>query len=287
MNRRKRVLIVFLGVAAIALAAIWSQLPGIGARLLLVPYRSHAAADPPAGIESTTLAGDGVELAAWRGRGEGDFRGTLVYLHGVADTRASGAGVLRAFRRKGFDVVAYDSRAHGDSGGEFCTYGYHEKKDLGKVIDTFRPGPVVLIGSSLGGAVALQAAAEDDRISLVVAAESFSSLERIVHERAPSFFSETTTTEALRIAEEKARFRIGEVSPETAAAQLGIPVLVLHGEADTDTLPEHSKRIHAALNGSAELILVPGAAHCESLQPSTWRQVESWIDRNLPIAVTR
>lgn len=84
-------------------------------------------------------------------------------------------------------MVAYDSRAHGDSAGEFCTYGYYEKQDLQRVIDGIDGRPIVVIGTSLGAAVALQAAAEDSRIDGVVAAESFSDLPTVATERAPWF----------------------------------------------------------------------------------------------------
>jgi pimeloyl-ACP methyl ester carboxylesterase len=47
-------------------------------------------------------------------------------------------------------VIAYDSRRHGESGGDVCTYGYYEKEDLRRVIDALERGPVVLMGTSLG-----------------------------------------------------------------------------------------------------------------------------------------
>ena len=74
-------------------------------------------------------------------------------------------------------MVASDSRARGDSQGEACTYGFFEKQDLHRVMNTVGSGPVVLIGTSLGAAVALQEAAESNpRVSAVVAAETFSNL---------------------------------------------------------------------------------------------------------------
>ena len=97
------------------------------------------------------------------GEGVGDRRGTLIYLHGVADNRASGAGVIERFRKRGFDVVAYDSRAHGESDGDACTYGFYEKQDLRRVLDSVGVGPIVLVGCSLGAAVALQLAADEPR----------------------------------------------------------------------------------------------------------------------------
>ena len=41
-------------------------------------------------------------------------------------------GAIDRFQRRGVDVVAFDSRAHGESDGEMCTYGYWEKRDLAR-----------------------------------------------------------------------------------------------------------------------------------------------------------
>ena len=57
-----------------------------------------------------------------------------------------------------------------------------------------------------------------------------------------------------------------------------IPVLLLHGAKDTDTSPDHSRRVFAALAGPKRLILVPGARHNESLRPDVWNEVETWLD---------
>jgi uncharacterized protein len=84
----------------------------------------HASAP----FEEVDLVGAGVTLKGWRLPATGPKRGTLIYLHGIADNRMSGTGIAERFAQKGFDVVAYDSRAHGESGGDACTYGYHENK---------------------------------------------------------------------------------------------------------------------------------------------------------------
>lgn len=274
---RKRLVICGLG-ALVLVGGIVSQLPSIGAALVLHPLHRKVKAAPPAGCRTVTLEGDGVSLQGWRGEAEGTPRGTLIYLHGVSDNRASAAGVLEHFRQRGFDVVGYDSRAHGESGGAVCTYGYFEKRDLERVIDTVRPGPVVLIGSSLGAAVALQTAAEDRRVSAVVAAEVFSDLRTVVTERAPFFFSSGAVVEACRIAERKGHFQFDAVSPLAAAGSITAPVLLIHGEADIDTPPDHSRRVFAALAGPKRLILVPGAKHNEALHGEIWREIESWLD---------
>ena len=201
-----------------------------------------------------------------------------MYLHGISDTRASGVGVLERFSRRGFEGVAYDSRGHGESGGTRTTYGYFEKRDLQRVMDVLPDGPVVLIGSSLGAAVALQAAAIDRRISAVVAAECFCDLRTVVADRAPFFFSASAVARSIALAERKGHYSADAVSPVASAGAIRIPVLLIHGEADEDTPPEHSRRIYRALGGPKRLIEVPGAGHGESLRGTVWEEVEAWID---------
>jgi pimeloyl-ACP methyl ester carboxylesterase len=222
-----------------------------------------------------------VALRGWVCVPAGPSRGPIVFRHGIADHRDSAAGVIARFRPRGFRVVAYDSRAHGESGGDACTYGFYEKEDLRRVIDTLPPAPVVLIGTSLGAAVALQEAAADARVSAIVAAETFSDLRTVATERAPLVFTRTAIERAFRLAESQAHFRVDDVSPQRAAGRIAVPVLLIHGAADTDTPPAHSERVRAALKGPSQLILVPGAHHNESLSGrEIWTIIESWIDRS-------
>ncbi len=169
----------FVAILVIALGIGSSQLPAAGAGGLLHPWRRPLAESLPATCREITLPGDDVTLKGWQCRPSTPPRGTVVYLHGVADNRASGIGVIDRFGRRGFEVVAYDSRAHGESGGDVCTYGFFEKRDLHRVLDRLAAGPIVLIGTSLGAAVALQEAAQDPRVTAVVAAETFSDLRTV------------------------------------------------------------------------------------------------------------
>ena len=268
-------LAVFL---AIGVGVAMSQLPALGAGGLLHPARHRVTQHPPDSCEDVAFAGAGVGLRGWRCHAPGPRRGTLVYLHGIADNRTSATSIIGRFGPRGFDVVAYDGRAHGESEGDACTYGFFEKQDLRRVLDTVEPGPVVLMGTSLGAAVALQAAAEDSRVSAVVAAETFSDLRAVATERAPFFFTRTTIARAFQLAEQQGHFPVDAVSPATAAAAITAPVLLIHGDSDTDTPPDHSKRVFARLTGPKRLILVPGAGHNQSLRADVWEEIERWID---------
>jgi dipeptidyl aminopeptidase/acylaminoacyl peptidase len=136
---------------------------------------------------------------------------------------------------------------------------------------------VAVIGVSLGAAVAIQAAAEDPRVSQVVAISTFSDLRTVASERAPFFASAGNIREAIAIAEKQANFVVDEVSPVHAAARLSIPVLLIHGAVDRETPPAHSERVYQALKEPKRLLLLPKSGHAVSLDEATWRIIDEWL----------
>lgn len=268
--------VLLLAVLSGCMPASW------GAGALLHPYRRHVTMPRPAGAEDLEVQSAGVRIRGWRFRHSGPARGTVIYLHGSADNRTSGVSVAERFTRRGYDVIAYDSRAHGESEGEACTYGYYEKQDLRRVIDAVEPGPVAVLGISLGGAVALQAAAIDARIRTVVSVSTFSDLRTVATERAPRIASKDEIEAAFRLAETIAHFQVDDVSPVASARHITVPVLLVHGQDDRETPAAHSQRIFAALPGPKRLVLVPGAGHNDALRPDVWTAIEAWIDAACP-----
>jgi uncharacterized protein len=256
--------------------------PGWAANALLHPPKRPVTQVPTVKFEKVDLD-VGIHLAGWMFRTEHNpRRGLLVYLHGLGDNRSSGISIAQHFNALGFDVLAYDSRAHGDSGGDACTYGFYEKADLSRAVDKLGGGPIVAFGVSLGAGIALQAAAEDPRIALVVAVAPISDLKTAATERAPFFASRANIDEAFRIAERQAAFRADDVNPAAAATRIHAPVMVIHGANDQETPPAHSERVYAALAGPKKLLLVPGADHNDALTADAWRQIDDWIASHWP-----
>jgi uncharacterized protein len=271
-------LLTCLAAAPACMPASW------GASALLHPTRHKAGRQPTRAFEPFEWQGDGgplpsagVPLVGWWFHAPGTARGTVVYLHGVADNRASGIGIAEHFVPMGFDVVTYDSRAHGESGGEACTYGFYEKRDLARVIDHLPRRPIVVMGTSMGAAVALQAAAEDSRIAAVISISAFSDLRTAAAERAPFFASRTNIEDAFNLAGAEGRFRVADVSPVAAAPRITVPVLLIHGDADKETPYAHALRIFAALRDPKRLITIPGGGHGGGLTPDVWRQLDGWL----------
>ena len=270
-------------VAAVCLCALVASCmpPSWAANALLHPSRRPVTQVPTGKYEKVDLD-VGIHLVGWLFRTDRPRRGLLVYLHGLGDNRSSGIWIAQHFNALGFDVLAYDSRAHGESGGDACTYGFYEKKDLSRALDKLGGGPIVAFGVSLGAGIALQAAAEDPRIALVVAVAPISDLRTAAAERAPFFASRANVDEAFRIAEREGAFQADEVNPAMAATKIHAPVLVIHGADDRETPPAHSERVYAALAGPKKLVLVPGAHHNDSLTTEVWKQIDDWIASHWP-----
>jgi len=276
MSRRPTILVLLL----LAIGAGACMPPSWAANALLHPQRHPVNRQPNRPVDAVEFDGAGVKLKGWWFHAA-DKRGTVVVLHGVADNRGSSIGVADHFLARGFDVIAYDSRAHGESEGDVCTYGFYEKEDLRRVLDRVDTKPIVLMGFSLGAAVALQAAAVDRRIAVVMAVSPFSDLRTVGSERAPFFASKGNISDAFKLAENEGKFRADDVSPMAAAPHITAPTLTIHGARDDETPPAHSQRIFAALRGPKRLILVPNGDHHRVLDAGVWREIDSWLDAAL------
>jgi len=95
----------------------------------------------------------------------GPARGVAVIVHGLGEHSGRYDGLARRLAAQGFAVVGYDQRGHGRSPGARGRIARDDSllADLSRVIDLARkahPGPLLLIGHSLGGLVAARFVAE-------------------------------------------------------------------------------------------------------------------------------
>jgi pimeloyl-ACP methyl ester carboxylesterase len=116
--------------------------------------------------QGRTVRADGVELAWKRLPGRGP---TLVFLPGFrSDMEGSKALHLAAFAaRRGQAMLRFDYSGHGASGGRFedGTIGLWTEDAL-QVIEGQTEGPLLLVGSSMGGWIGLNVAlARPDRVA--------------------------------------------------------------------------------------------------------------------------
>ncbi|WP_433466606.1 alpha/beta fold hydrolase [Spirillospora sp. CA-128828] len=103
---------------------------------------------------------------------DGPPRGTIVVTGGFDEYVEEGLPLLAATRRAGYRVIAFDGPGQGGALEDArlpLTPAWEEP--VGALLDHFEVTDVTLIGISLGGGLAIRAAAFDDRVRRVVAAD--------------------------------------------------------------------------------------------------------------------
>jgi uncharacterized protein len=255
--------------------------------------RNLAERDHATLADVSVSAGDGVTLRAWLftlSQVNGD---AVILLHGVADNRSGMLGNADLLLHHGFSVLLPDARAHGQSGGPIATYGVTEAADLRLWFEwlqqTLAPRCVDGIGDSMGAAILLQSLAVEPHFCAVVAESSFASFREASYDRIGQWFhtgpwlGRTLLRPALDAGFLYADFRYAinfdRASPEDAVARTTVPVLLIHGLADTNLPPRHSQRIKAA-NPNVDLWEPPKADHCgaSTASPAEYeRRVLGWF----------
>lgn len=93
----------------------------------------------------------------------------VILLHGGGQTRHSWSGAARALAQRGYRVVNFDARGHGDSGwSDHGAYSLDDRVADLAAITARLDQPFALVGASLGGATSIHAVASDLRPSAVV-----------------------------------------------------------------------------------------------------------------------
>jgi alpha-beta hydrolase superfamily lysophospholipase len=118
-------------------------------------------------MESTLRTYDGLSLHRrdWPLPEGSAVRGTVLLVHGLGEHIGRYDAVAQRLNAEGFSVAGYDQRGHGRSHGARGRIASADAllRDLSLVIDAARaarPGPLVLLGHSMGGSVAARYVAE-------------------------------------------------------------------------------------------------------------------------------
>ena len=242
-------------------------------------------------VDISVYTRDGMKLAGWFVLRPTQARGTIIYLHGLGDNKISGLPIAKLFHDHHYNICLFDSRRHGDSEGGFCTYGYHEKWDVGAIISALersygaRLGKIGLFGASMGAAVALQEAEIDPRVAAVVAEACFTDLRTIsldYQKRLIKVRWKFLGDLVMRRAERLADFEADQVSPLKAVEAVRIPLLFVHGTRDSFIDHRYSEILYQSARDPKEVYFIKGAYHNDTWAVGGSEYVEkllSFFDR--------
>lgn len=242
----------------------------------------------------TLRAADGITLSGYWLSAERP-RGTVLLVHGIRGFKEYWwyMDQPRQLLEAGYNVVAFDNRAHGRSGGEYCTYGYMERGDVSCIIDYIeqrQPGlPLAVWGHSLGGSIALLAMEDDQRIDAGIIESTFTDMHQIVYDYGqrmmkgfnPRFLSDYVTDRAAGIAGFDAHY----IKPLRAVGRIDKPLFLAHGDADHRVKFDYGKRLYECTGSACKTFYpVPGAKHIkiwEAGGPAYHQAVLSFLKENL------
>jgi uncharacterized protein len=192
----------------------------------------------------------------------------VVIVHGAGSAKENHFDFGRAARAHGFAAVAYDQRGHGKSEGLFGPTAIEDAVSMCELLAEAAPA-VALRGSSLGGFVAIHAAAGWGEAAAVIAicpAPEDLLLRGLRSETLTEFEMDREGIEpwleALDLYE-----AVGRLGPKTA-------LLLMHAEGDEQVPYTISQELLTAAKEPKRLLLLPGGHH-RSLQHDGEMQGES------------
>ena len=237
------------------------------------------------------LRENGVSLAP-----SGEVVGTLVILHGRSGMKEDYLAVAERYCAIGFRCVIPDLPGHGANPARFATYGVKEGEMVLRCYReatarfTFPAEPCVVLGQSMGGSVAIHAAAlPDSPFQAMVVVSTFDRLDTVIRSQTESLLGPVlggaVRAPADMVFGWKTDVRISEINPVGKAAKIIIPTMVVHGDSDTTVPTAAGKKLYAAFPDRTEKkwLTVPTAGHSNVLVTDypLYAEMGEWLLRYL------
>lgn len=237
-------------------------------------------------VEFPSRKGD-VMLSGWYLPSAGCEAG-LILVHGISSNRTTREATQIASRMIDacFNVLLFDLRAHGTSGGDRITGGIDEAKDVLGAYDYLRErggraDRIGVLGRSMGAGAAVLAAAEEPELRALVLDGTYAKVDDLISFEiarktpVPEWVAPVFIPGASMLARALYGIDLSKLVPERVIASVEMPILVIHGDSDTRIPLEHGLRVHQAAHPDSEIWIVPGADHGEAFN----NQPDEYIER--------
>lgn len=238
-------------------------------------------------------AKDGLILNAGYYENAGSHKWAVV-IHGYRSNHENAGHFAQRYYDEGFQVLAPDLRACGESEGDFVGMGWLDRTDILSwtdwIIEQDPQAQIVLHGVSMGAATVMMTSGEDtsDAVKVFVEDCGYTNVWEV-------FASELKLRFGLPefpimyvsnfIASMRAGYQFDEASSLNQLAECTKPMLFIHGTAD-DFIPfDMLDRLYEAkTDGEKEKIVAEGAGHgeaCYLLGDEYWNRVFEFVGRYL------
>lgn len=215
---------------------------------------------------------DSIKLRGWFIGSQNSLTApTIIIAHGLGASKSDFINLSGFLSSNGFNVLLFDFRAHGESGGKSCSLGLKEQMDITAALDyiisrkNLKNKNIGLYGFSLGGSAGILTASKDLRIKAIVADTPFPRLYTISADvikrtyHLPSFPFMQLANVFYRLS-----FGgwIGQVAPADVIHLISPrPILLITSDIDQMTPIYHARELIRKAGEPKELWVIEGATH--------------------------
>lgn len=197
------------------------------------------------------VGANGDRLHAFWAAAEDPTAPALLYLHGARWNLTGSVNRIERWRRMGFSVLAIDYRGFGQSTNVSPTeaLSYEDAEAAWEFLGRERPGrPRVIVGHSLGGAIAAELALRRPEAAGVVLEATFTSIRDMVKRTAWGFLPVGVILHQ-------------EFDTLAKIPRLAAPLIIVHGTEDRVVPVEMGERLYRAATAPKRFIRVEGGSH--------------------------
>ena len=224
-----------------------------------------------------------------------EFPAAAILCHGMESNKESKklVALSRALAERGILTLRFDFACAGESSGKFEEITYSgEVEDLKAAFNfmlRYHVKKIGILGSSMGGSVALLFAAEEKSVAVLVTiaapvhpekiSENLLNQDEVRQWRQVGFFTYHGRRINVSLLDDLQKVNIPE-----AARKISCPVLVVHGDADETVPVGEARELYSQLTSPKGIRILQGADHRLSnpslLEEALEGSVE-WITRHL------
>jgi len=251
----------------------------IAASFLITNSRFHFRERGPSTPEAVGLSvtpvefmsQDNVPLRGWWSPGD-DAMPVIVFVHGLNRSRLELLERGADANRRGYGVLLFDLRNHGESGKAYTTIGIFESRDVCAASQLVKAKagkrPQILWGVSMVASSAILAAKQCPGFAAIISDSSFLSFrDTVAHHlglifRLPAF---PIANLIVAITAYRMGFNPDDGDVEAAIHSINTPILFIAGGADRRMPPALAERmLNASPSPLKQFVIVPGAGHGEA-----------------------
>ena len=199
----------------------------------------------------------------------------VICFHGYTSEGLNDYSTLAIFyRENGYNLLIVDERAHGKSEGTYIGFGCLDRYDAKLWIDTMiqklgEDCKIVLHGDSMGGSTVLmttglelpsQVKAAVSDCAFTSAWDVFSSVLKNMYHLPPFPLLNISN----QMVKRRAGYELDECNAKVEVAKAKIPILFIHGDADSFVPCSMVYELHDVCQTEKKLVVIKGAGHVES-----------------------